>query len=635
MRHSMAPTATSRRRQSSLGGGAHRGSLGYDRNDDVGVGRRSMGTGRRGSRGSGAAGGGGRQSISRRSSAYGQAAIKDPRPIKDRQYMNQSIRGLISFLTQCNYDHAISPKLLTHPTGKDFLNIVTFLFRLVDPNFKMQSKMVDEVPIVFKGLGYPFGISKTALSAVGSPHTWPALLASLSWLIELLDYDQEASEAKDEEYREHGSAAEEMFFEYLRSAYDSFLSGDDDAYTALEQELVDNFSGRNVTVEKEIAALREQNRALKAEAEQLESAGSAVPALRQTRADYRSDLGKFDKLISQLQAHLKALNAKREGRREEQRLAQAELESAEQRRAGVRSLLDEQELSEDDVRRMASKRERLRADVDAAQKRREEDERSLATLEQQLQEQLAVTRERVEEYAAKARALKLGSGDLAADMMDNDNDNGVGGGAGAGDAGAEIAGEFSIRVVGDGSEERGGGKILSVDAKRVVRPVLKELLGQYQVRIINARAELLESRQQEQDARDALAENEEERQQLQARVRKAEDLLRREKESGEKQAKQQSEEMEGYETRIAELRDTPNDGGASSDRALVKIEARIEAERSRLRARNERLHNNIIEAVQILTTHKVWMQERLGEVKTSALARAAQLKKECDGATIA
>ena len=127
--------------------------------------------------------------------------------------------------------------------------MITFLFRLVDPNFKMQSKMMDEVPLVFKGLGYPFGISKTALSAVGSPHTWPALLASLSWLIELLDYDQEASEAKDEEYREHGSAAEEMFFEYLRSAYESFLSGDDEVYNALEQVRKSQRSGKTTATQ--------------------------------------------------------------------------------------------------------------------------------------------------------------------------------------------------------------------------------------------------------------------------------------------------------------------------------------------------------------------------------------------------
>ena len=58
-------------------------------------------------------------------------------------------------------------------------------------------------------------------------------------------------------------------------------------------------------------------------------------------------------------------------------------------------------------------------------------------------------------------------------------------------------------------------RILSVDPKKVVRPVLKELLGQYQVRIINARAELLESQQKEQDARDAVAEAEEEKTALQ------------------------------------------------------------------------------------------------------------------------
>ena len=33
---------------------------------------------------------------------------------------------------------------------------------------------------------YPFSISKTALVAVGSPHTWPSLLASLIWLVDLL-----------------------------------------------------------------------------------------------------------------------------------------------------------------------------------------------------------------------------------------------------------------------------------------------------------------------------------------------------------------------------------------------------------------------------------------------------------------
>lgn len=49
-------------------------------------------------------------------------------------------------------------------------------------------KIEDDVPAFFKKIKYPFQISKTALVAVGSPHTWPTLLGALVWLAELLAY---------------------------------------------------------------------------------------------------------------------------------------------------------------------------------------------------------------------------------------------------------------------------------------------------------------------------------------------------------------------------------------------------------------------------------------------------------------
>lgn len=39
--------------------------------------------------------------------------------------------------------------------------------------------------------------SPCKLQAVGSPHTWPSLLAALAWLVELLTYDERA-EASNE-----------------------------------------------------------------------------------------------------------------------------------------------------------------------------------------------------------------------------------------------------------------------------------------------------------------------------------------------------------------------------------------------------------------------------------------------------
>ena len=84
------------------------------------------------------------------------------------------------------YNVAISTKLLVSPASKDILNIVQFLFQKADPNLKLLGKVEEDVPVVFKRLGYPFQISKSALYATGSPHTWPGLLAALVWLVDLL-----------------------------------------------------------------------------------------------------------------------------------------------------------------------------------------------------------------------------------------------------------------------------------------------------------------------------------------------------------------------------------------------------------------------------------------------------------------
>ena len=81
----------------------------------------------------------------------GGAGKSDPRPISDmwahstkplieflswsrthlccRAYRNSCIRDVIEYLTMNGYDRSISPKVLSSPTSKDFIHIVTFLFR--------------------------------------------------------------------------------------------------------------------------------------------------------------------------------------------------------------------------------------------------------------------------------------------------------------------------------------------------------------------------------------------------------------------------------------------------------------------------------------------------------------------------
>ena len=145
----------------------------------------------------------------RRGSAYGAGTGKaDPRPITDKNFVNDSIRALVSFLSEYGYDQPISAKILTRPSGRDFNNIMSFLFQQYDPAWKPApgSRFEDEVIPFLKAIGYPFTLSKASLQAVGAPQTWPKALAAITWLIELLSYDRELinHEAEQQDKRAAG-----------------------------------------------------------------------------------------------------------------------------------------------------------------------------------------------------------------------------------------------------------------------------------------------------------------------------------------------------------------------------------------------------------------------------------------------
>lgn len=156
----------------------------------------------------------------RRSSAFGKSgtAKADPRPLSDKNFFNSCIRTIITYASMHAYPYPLSPKILTSPTGKDFTQLAFWLFQRFDPTLKAFGKVEDEVPLFFKRLNYPFQISKSALFAVGSPHSWPSVLAALSWLVELLNYDDRAEDAAAQQFDEK-QRSERQFFAYASTAY--------------------------------------------------------------------------------------------------------------------------------------------------------------------------------------------------------------------------------------------------------------------------------------------------------------------------------------------------------------------------------------------------------------------------------
>eukprot|EP00731_Ephydatia_muelleri_P039084 Em1090g1a len=177
-----------------------------------------------------------------RSSIYGQGGSqvkKDPRPLADKSYQTASIKKLILFLAEHGYSQAVTYKSLQLPSAKEFTNIFNFLLSLIDKGLCIPegAKIAEEVPKILKLLGYlftishnhlinlvlsyPFTISHNHLINLGSPHAWPIVLGSVTWLteqefeLESYAYQQFMLYGPDsEEYTEVTRKREERFSEF-------------------------------------------------------------------------------------------------------------------------------------------------------------------------------------------------------------------------------------------------------------------------------------------------------------------------------------------------------------------------------------------------------------------------------------
>lgn len=325
----------------------------------------------------------------------------DPRPNTDKAYMNQCVRFLIKFLSEHQYDHLISPKMLARPMKKDFASIVAFLFRQIDANFRFSEKIEDDVSTVYRQLRYPFSISKTALVAVGSPHTWPSLLASLTWLVDILMYDETRQQLAQEE------AEDPAFFDYLSKGYKTYMNGDDDHWLSLEKQIMDQMGTTQEDLQMEIDMIAAKNEELKQEIQALKQAKSSLPELTARKKDYVGDLQKFDKLVQQLKEHKARLEGKLQHLQSELAAKELELTNCRTEIKRLKHRIETQAISTADVQHMAHRHAQLKEQVRQGVARREELQTNAWELEREIASETDNLRQSLAQYHKVAADLKL------------------------------------------------------------------------------------------------------------------------------------------------------------------------------------------------------------------------------------
>ena len=529
-----------------------------------------------------------------RSSTLGR--IADPRNISDKSFMNGSIRQLIDYLTHHGFDHAISPKILTRPAVRDFNNIVLFLFRQIDPNFMTSGALQDEVINMFKLLRYPFQISKTNLVAVGSPTAWPALLATIMWLIELLRYDEEAVNAEADQDKLHEAedpaSSEKAFFTYLTNAYNCFMSGDDDTYNDLEAQFVDSFESTNEIISKQIEELEEKNKILSSEIAECNNRRAYLPELQARKRDYQHDHAKFKQLIEQLIKHREQLDTKKTNRISELKKLENNITAIESELESLKHRIANQELSPDDVKRMTDKKEKLQEQLESASEQKSNVTRKTWESEMSLRDKVIALEESSRAYNALAEELKL-----VPHTAKNANGR--------------------VLSVDIDTHAKKRSNLLKTDVRKNVVPILDSLKLEIAEQVSAMRNEQIRLQDENEEMESKINENEEGKTILEAKIRRAEEAFKREREALDSACVANEKEMDEMELRLTALRDFSSEEtrAAQAGRQAAEARAARDARRKEHKRVKREMQEGIMEVVAQCANHRELIQERLKEIR--------------------
>ncbi|CAN8184089.1 unnamed protein product [Coccothraustes coccothraustes] len=367
-----------------------------------------------GNRASGAGG-----SRSSQYGVFGTEKIKDPRPLHDKAFIQQCIKKLCEFLVENAYAHNVSMKSLQSPSVKDFLKIFTFIYKFLCPSYELpDSKFEEEIPKVFKDLGYPFALSKSSMYTVGAPHTWPQIVAALVWLIDcvkLYNAIRENAPSFDDRQSwggetDDGIVHNKLFMDYCVKCYDLFMKGRD-TFEELDAEVQSKLKDLFNIDPFQMESLAAENKRLQEEIARLEKEKESEPdrrvTLRNVKSSLQADVQKYQAYLANLESHIAILDQKLESVNDEVETAEMEVEAMKQENARLRYILDNQKYSAADIERINHERNELQQTINKLTKELEAEEHQLWNEELKYARNKEAIEMQLAEYHKLARKLKL------------------------------------------------------------------------------------------------------------------------------------------------------------------------------------------------------------------------------------
>lgn len=348
---------------------------------------------------------------------------RDPRPLKDRAYQNRLGQELVEYLAQHNFEmemnHKLSDNFTKSPTQKDFNYVFQWLYHRIDPSYRFQKNIDQEVPPLLKQLRYPYerSITKSQIAAVGGQN-WSTFLGLLHWMMQLAQMlDRYTAHQYDDACLEAGVdvAGDNIIFDFLTSAYQDWLNmddeaGDEDVERALAphvEGMARAFERSNAKYIQEMEMLEGEHARLLKEIEELEKS-TPDPAVLDTHFKImEEDKAKFEEYNTLAMQRSEKYESRIQVLQEELDKLQGELKEAEDERRRLKDAVDDQGISMQDIDRMTAERERLQKSIESAGQRLEDLKRKVAEREMEASQRLDELERMVDRYNTAAYQIAL------------------------------------------------------------------------------------------------------------------------------------------------------------------------------------------------------------------------------------
>ncbi|OZC06164.1 HEC/Ndc80p family protein [Onchocerca flexuosa] len=316
---------------------------------------------------------------SKRSSSFfksitNPSAVKDSRNLSDRHVQQQMQRKVLEYLLDTNYPQT-SEKLVKNPTKAEFARMFEFIFQQLAPDFSLR-KIEDEMPRLFRALGYPIQLKPSTMQTIGAAHTMPHLLGAITWLIDLIQMAAEISPQDLLLANEEGDGQRRsLAYGYTVRCYKKYCSNPQLGF------VMDNYKDENNVL---LQLIEEKDDIVQQEAE----LGAQIVTLTDEIAELNKDKGELDELqmnTKVLEEDFKKLQAFRDEQQEilnEEKKKKENLENEIQQYnirivdlkkkvAAKEKQLAAQSMTGEEARALRVRKEELKAQIEIANKERQ------------------------------------------------------------------------------------------------------------------------------------------------------------------------------------------------------------------------------------------------------------------------